>query len=84
MSTPRGKIGHFYDLWEAGEWTREKVTAYQVPRISKEFLEEEKRTMPAHLFSQEYLAEFTETIDSVFSYADVQAAMTNTISPLFR
>ena len=83
MSTPRGKIGHFYDIWEAGEWQRKKVTAYQVPRISKEFLEQERRTMPAHVFAQEFLCEFSEMIDSVFNFSDVQAAITSTIRPLF-
>jgi hypothetical protein len=83
MSTLRGKIGHFFDLWEAGEWERTKVTAYDVPRISKEFLEEEKSFLPVWVFSQEYMCEFSDMVDGAFSYDDVHAALDDSVKPLF-
>ena len=48
MSTPFGKRGHFFDAWEHGgeTWQRFKITAYECPRISPEFLAEEKASMP--------------------------------------
>jgi hypothetical protein len=83
MSTPRGKVGHFYDLWQAGEWERTKVTAYDVPRISKEFLEEEKAFMPTWVFNQEYMGEFSDMVDGAFSYDDVHGALSDEVKPLF-
>lgn len=83
VSTPRGKIGHFYDLWQAGEWERTKVTAYDVPRISQEFLEEEKAFMPDWVFKQEYLCEFSDMVGGAFSYEDVYGALDDSVKPLF-
>lgn len=85
MSTPFGKRGHFHEAWENGgaNWERVKITAYDCPRISSEFLAEEKENMPAHWFASEYLCEFTETEDSVFSYAHVMNAVSPEVSPLF-
>ncbi len=34
-------------------------------------------------YLQEYFCEFVETTDSVFSYADIQAALDPEIKPLF-
>jgi hypothetical protein len=47
MSTPNGKQGFFYDSWEHGGdgWMRMRVTAPECPRISKEFLEEQRSTI---------------------------------------
>lgn len=84
MSTPFGKRGHFWDVWDQGEgWNRVRVTAYDVPRISSEFLEEERRSMPAWWFEQEYLCEFKEDVDSVFRYEDVAGAIRHEVAPLF-
>jgi hypothetical protein len=84
MSTPFGKRGHFYDVWEQGEgWEKVKITAEQCPRITPEFLAEEQRTMPRSWYAAEYGCEFTETIDSVFSYQDVMNAMSDNIQPIF-
>ncbi len=85
MSTPRGKRGFFFDAWENGgtAWERIKVTAYDVPRISPEFIAAEKASMPASWFAAEYLGEFTETEDAVFRYEDVTRAMSDEVKPLF-
>ena len=82
MSTPFGKRGHFFYEWGEGEsWERVQVTAYDCPRISPDFLEEERRTMPDLFFRAEYLGEFTETLDSVFSYEQVTAAISPDVEP---
>lgn len=85
MSTPFGKRGHFYEAWESGgaDWERTRITAYDCPRISPAFLEEEKRTLGPLWFRSEYLCEFTETVDSVFKHDDILAAMSENIVPLF-
>lgn len=84
MSTPFGKRGHYWDVWSEGVgWEKVRVLATDVPRISSDFLEEERRSMPAWWFEQEYLCEFKEDSDSVFRYDDVAGALTESISPLF-
>jgi hypothetical protein len=85
LSTPRGRRGFFYDVWEGGadDWHRTRITAQECPRISPEWLENEKRTMPAFWFKQELECEFTETLDSVFSFDDIEAAISSDITPLF-
>jgi hypothetical protein len=84
MSTPWGKRGHYWDVWDQGVgWAKVRVPATEVPRISAEFLEEERRSMPAWWFEQEYLCEFKEDSDSVFRYDDVMAALSDDVAPLF-
>lgn len=84
LSTPYGRRGWFYEEWTSTEsWHRTRVTADQVPRISAEFLEEEKRRLPHNAFLSEYMCEFTDREDAVFSLADVEAAMVDDVDPLF-
>lgn len=90
LSTPYGKRGIFHEEWtsdsSAGSsagWDRYRVTAAECPRISEEFLEEERRALPAWVYRQEYECSFEETEDQVFSYEDVQAAISSEVSPLF-
>lgn len=83
MSTPFGRRGHFWEEWSGGSsWNRVRVPASEVPRISKDFLEEERRSMGEWWYRQEYLCEFSETIDSVFSHDSIQAALIDG-TPLF-
>jgi hypothetical protein len=84
LSTPFGQRGWFHDEWERGEgWERTRITALQCPRISQEFLREEERSLGQRWFSQEYLCSFEEAVDAVFSAGDIQAALSDTIPPLF-
>lgn len=85
MSTPFGKRGHFYEAWENGgnRWERIKFTAWENPRITKEFLEEERKSIGEWWFKQEYECEFMDPVDSIFSSDLVRAAVTDDIPPLF-
>jgi hypothetical protein len=83
LSTPFGRRGWFCREWEEGQgWERHAITAHQCPRISKEFLAEEQRSMPDPWFRAEYLCEFTDTEDSVFSYDQVMGASSDEVEPL--
>ncbi len=83
LSTPFGKRGWFFNEWSEGTgWQKHAVTAFECPRISKEFLEEERRSMPAAWFDAEYMCEFTESIDNVFSYEQIMAAVSEDVEPL--
>lgn len=83
MSTPFGKRGHFFKIWseERDLWEWFEIPAEKCPRISSEFLAEEKRTNP--WFGQEYHCQFLETIDSVFTFDQVASALTDEVEPLF-
>lgn len=86
MSTPFGKRGVFHEVWasEAGEgWERYEVPATEIPRITPEFLEEERRALPARMFRQEYMCSFEETEDQVFGYEEIEGAMSDDVAPLF-
>jgi hypothetical protein len=84
LSTPYGKRGIFHEEWTDGHgWDRYEVPASQCPRISEEFLEEERRALPRRIFRQEYECSFEETEDQVFSYEDVAGAITDEVAPLF-
>jgi len=85
LSTPWGKRGHFYEAWERGgpSWQRVKVTAPECPRIPAAFLAEERRQIPDLVFRSEYLCEFVETVDSVFRHDDILAALDPDVTPLF-
>jgi hypothetical protein len=84
LSTPYGKRGWFHDAWHGeGEWERVRVTADECPRIPREFLEEERRALGERWFRQEYLCSFEDVIDAVFSYADIRAALSPHVAPLF-
>jgi hypothetical protein len=84
MSTPYGRRGFFYETWAHGgsEWQRVSVPATQCPRIPAEFLEEERRTMGAQWFEQEYLCQFVDSGASVFGRDAVDRAMDDDLEPL--
>lgn len=84
MTTPWGKRGWFYEEWTGSEaWERIMITAHECPRITPEFLDEERRTLPDAWFRSEYLCEFTDTVDSVFRIEDIEAMLSDDVEPLF-
>jgi hypothetical protein len=84
LSTPAGKRGWFYEQWSHGEgWHRVEVTAEQCPRISREFLESERRDLGELQYRQEYLCEFIDDGESVFASELVERAFSDDVRPLF-
>jgi hypothetical protein len=84
LSTPYGKRGVFYEEWTGGHgWERYEVPANQCPRISGEFLEEERAVLPSWVYRQEYECSFEETEDQVFTTEMVERALTSEVTPLF-
>jgi hypothetical protein len=84
LSTPFGKRGVFFDAWESGEgFERVKVTGYDVPRIPREFLEEERRAMGDYWFDMEYMGIFRETSEQVFTFEEIEGIADDSIKPLF-
>jgi terminase large subunit-like protein len=85
MSTPFGRRGVFFDTWQSGgdAWQRISVPATDCPRISAGFLKQERESMSEWRFRQEYLCEFVETSDQIFSYDTIRAAFDPAVTPLF-
>jgi len=84
LSTPYGKRGVFYEEWSGGHgWERYEVPASKCPRISEEFLEEERASLPPFIFRQEYCCSFEETEDTVFTHEMIERAVSSEVKPLF-
>lgn len=68
LSTPYGKRGFFYEAWARGgtDWTRIEVPARQIPRITANFLEEERRALGTVWFRQEYECAFESLAGLVY------------------
>lgn len=81
LSTPHGKRGIYYETWRDSyeqpdpSWETIRITAYDCPRIPVAFIEEQRRTLPGWLFRQEYLCEFVETMDGVFTSDQIDMAL---------
>lgn len=85
LSTPWGRRGWFHREYTEGGtgWERVTITAEDCPRISPDFLAEERAALGDWWFRQEYLCEFVETTDQVFTYDEVMRAISGDVSPLF-
>ena len=66
LSTPFGKRGHFHKEWTNDDFEKYKITADECPRITKEFLEQEKRDLGEFYFQQEYECQFLDIEGMVF------------------
>lgn len=84
LSTPKGKRGWWWDAWESGGsvWKRVKVTADECPRITPDFLAEERKALGERMFLQEYMGEFVETTDQAFGEDAIKKAFSKTLEPL--
>jgi Terminase large subunit, T4likevirus-type, N-terminal len=84
LTTPYGKRGVFYEEWTGGHgWERYEVPASECPRITEEFLDEERSSLPPFIFRQEYECSFEETDDQVFTTEMIDRAVTDEVKPLF-
>ncbi len=84
LTTPYGKRGVFFEEWTGPhEWDRYEVPAEECPRISPEFLAEEREALPSYIYRQEYECSFEDTEDQIFTHEMVQAAVTPEVTPLF-
>jgi hypothetical protein len=84
VSSAYAKQGFFYEEWVGDRlWKRVHITADQCPRITPEFLEDERASLGERWFLMEYYGIFGDAIDSLFREADIRAAMDNDLQPLF-
>jgi hypothetical protein len=82
MSTPFGTRGFFFESWRSDEaWQRYEIPAERCPRISPEFLEEERRTIGEWWFSQEYGCVFLDAESAAFGRAEVDRMFEEEVIP---
>jgi hypothetical protein len=55
-------------------WKKIRITAEQCPRISQDFLDEERAALGDWWFQQEYCCVFGDNLTSVFRWEDIQRA----------
>lgn len=67
LSTPRGIGNFFYDCYHNPNFTTFHWSSEDCPRISKEFLEYEKKRLSSIHYKQEYLGEFTDKVRQILS-----------------
>lgn len=77
IGTPHGRRGWFYDTWaNSNEFKLKiKITADQCPRISKEFLAEERKALGDRWYAQEYCCSFEENEAALFRSDVIQRAI---------
>jgi hypothetical protein len=64
-------------------WHRVRVSAKDCPRITQEFLDEERRALGAVRFSEEYELAFVDPEESAFPTSIIDQAFTNEVLPLW-
>jgi hypothetical protein len=84
LSTPFGPRGFFWQEWQAGgsDWHRIRITADHCPRIARDFLEQERRTLGERWVRQEYYASFESLEGLVYPDFASQCGV-DTVPPLF-
>jgi Terminase large subunit, T4likevirus-type, N-terminal len=82
MSTPFGTRGFFFTEWTEGHgWERYEVPATECPRISPEFLADEKDAMGDWWYQQEYMCQFSDAQTQAFRREDIDNAFREDIQP---
>ena len=80
LSTPFGTRGWWYRAWHSEEtWERYRIAATECPRISSEFLAEERQAMGQWWFDQEYMCKFLENHNQPFGAAELNAAFSEDV-----
>jgi hypothetical protein len=85
LSSAFARSGAFYEAYVGGspEWLRLKVTASMCPRISPEFLAEERRALGDRWYSMEYDCAFGDDVAAVFTTDEIRRMFTPDVTPLF-
>ena len=84
MSSPNGRRGYFYENWIHGEGIeRIRIVGRECPRISAEFLEEQRKRLGPTFYAQEFEGEFTDADTSAFSSELIEMALTDDFEPFW-
>ena len=69
ISTPKGK-NHFYTWYNKPEVVRMKFPLTECPYVSKVLVEEARKSLPPDIFRQEFMADFVDSGNDVFTNVD--------------
>jgi hypothetical protein len=84
LSTPAGARGFWHHEWTTGDnWQHILVPAEQCPRISRAFLDSERRSLPRAWYDAEYCCVFTDAENALFRHEDLIKAVTTAVKPLW-
>lgn len=84
LTTPYGCRGWFYEAWNnPQDWERTRITADMCPRIDPSWLAEERRMIGELRYRAEYMTEFVDVDEQVFSTAIVESAIKTTRTSLW-
>jgi len=73
LSTPWGTRGFYYEMYKnRHKWDYYEVPATECPRISAEFLEEERESKGEWFFMQEFMCKFMDSESSAFRSEDIE------------
>jgi len=83
-STPFGRRGHFYEEYTNGgpDWHRVRVTAFDCPRIPRDWVLAERDRIGGWLWDQEFGVEFKDSDDQLFASEHIDAALVERAGPL--
>ena len=75
LSTPRGREGYFYSCFNDDTYTKFHIRWDECPRISREFIAQQKKKMTTLQFEQEFGAEFLDELRQFFPTLLIQKCM---------
>ena len=82
LSTPFGTRGWWYEAWRSNEpWERYEVPASSCPRISADFLEQERQAMGQWWYAQEYEGQFLDAETQPFRREDIEHTFFEDVEP---
>jgi hypothetical protein len=82
LTTPAGKRGWFYEQWLRGVgWQRISIKSTECPRISEEFLDQEREQLGPLVFEQEYMCQFHDEVGAAFLTELIEAAFVADFPP---
>lgn len=84
LSTPQGRQGFFFDLWQrpGSRWEKIRAKASECPRLDPAFLAEFREEWGEAMYMQEYENEFISSGEQVFSEHSVNEAFASSRSAM--
>ncbi len=74
-TTPFGTRGWFFREWSSGAWTNVRVTSARCPRVTADFLADQRRVLGPTWYEQEHECSFVADVNAVFRREDILAAV---------
>jgi hypothetical protein len=85
LSTPWGQRGWWWQLHEepANGWQRHAITVHESAQYDARRIAEVRASLGSFIFRSDYLCEFSDTDEQLFSSEGVRRAFTPAVRPLF-